>query len=150
MLLREASTLLGKRSDEENEDEEKDHEPKIVSVPAFSSQYCIAKDVDRVLRGKGTKKCVLLMYEKTYEYLNSVKSRCYGYLAFEFFVWIPSRGLMNCAFIIPSGHPIKVCFDAALMVLIFRALYLIMSHVLLLYNICKAQRSGHLQIRLKD
>ncbi|KAK0428585.1 hypothetical protein QR680_010888 [Steinernema hermaphroditum] len=65
MLLREASTLLGKRSDEENEDEEKDHEPKIVSVPAFSSQYCIAKDVDRVLRGKGTKKCVLLMYEKT-------------------------------------------------------------------------------------
>ncbi|KAK0428586.1 hypothetical protein QR680_010888 [Steinernema hermaphroditum] len=77
MLLREASTLLGKRSDEENEDEEKDHEPKIVSVPAFSSQYCIAKDVDRVLRGKGTKKCVLLMYEKTYEYLNSVKSRLF-------------------------------------------------------------------------
>ncbi|KAK0428595.1 hypothetical protein QR680_010893 [Steinernema hermaphroditum] len=57
---------MGKRSDEEEEDdEEEDLEPKIVSVPAFPSKYFIAKEVDRVLRGKGTKKCVLLMYEKT-------------------------------------------------------------------------------------
>ncbi|KAK0428599.1 hypothetical protein QR680_010895 [Steinernema hermaphroditum] len=87
---------MGKRSDEEEEDdEEEDLEPKIVSVPAFPSKYFIAKEVDRVLRGKGTKKCVLLMYEKT-------------------------------------------------------ALYLIGNHGLLLHNICKAQRSGDLQIRLKD
>ncbi|KAK0428594.1 hypothetical protein QR680_010893 [Steinernema hermaphroditum] len=66
---------MGKRSDEEEEDdEEEDLEPKIVSVPAFPSKYFIAKEVDRVLRGKGTKKCVLLMYEKTYDCLNSVES----------------------------------------------------------------------------
>ncbi|KAK0428584.1 hypothetical protein QR680_010887 [Steinernema hermaphroditum] len=92
MLLREASTLLGKRSDKEDEDEEEeDLEPKIVSVPAFSSKYLIAKEVDGVLSGKGTKKRVLLI-----------------------------------------------------------AVYLIGDHILLLDNICTAQRSGDLQIRLKD
>ncbi|KAK0428600.1 hypothetical protein QR680_010895 [Steinernema hermaphroditum] len=149
MLLRDLSILMGKRSDEEEEDdEEEDLEPKIVSVPAFPSKYFIAKEVDRVLRGKGTKKCVLLMYEKTYDCLNSVESRCCGYVAFFFCVLIPFVRRMS--FCISAKHPVAVCFFIIVLSLYIRALYLIGNHGLLLHNICKAQRSGDLQIRLKD